>query len=67
MSYFVLLLKRCDEFTDDIKYNIYANKITEEILNRNLNSDYFENLVNKHEQFIYGSLFEFGIGVEKNL
>ena len=72
IGYYFLALERCVEFNDQNKSIQTKNQIKEMISNMTqqfpMNSfDYYlNNITNKHELFIYSSLFEIGVGVEKN-
>ena len=60
LGYFALLMDRCDEYKDKDKYSV----ITLQLSNRlsSLPVNFHLTLTNKHEQYIYASLYQLGIG-----
>ena len=70
LSYLLLLIDRSIEFSNKLKYNQLTLQI-QEIINKITSErslfDYLKDLTNKHELFIYGTLLDEGIGIERNI
>ena len=77
LYYFCLLIKIFPHFFNKEKLNQTSLQFQEILSNQNINTtsisstttntigDHLSTLTNKHEQYIYGRLFEKGIGFEK--
>ena len=68
LVYLLLLMERLSILFEKEKTNELRKQLALIISNTpTINSNYFLNLTNKYAQFIYGVLFEKGIGIEKNI
>ena len=67
LGYFSLLVGQRSELYKKEKYQEIIQEIIERISQFTINSIFLSSLRNQHEQYIYASFFEEGIGVEKNL